>query len=182
MIRRLSDEEKALWAQVRHSVRPLRAEPRKGTREAEQVPDLQPAEAAPERANVPDARAPRGPATPPPKPSAPILAPLEARTRRRLASGRTPVDARLDLHGLTQAAAFDRLAGFLKVAQADGKRLVLVITGKGDGEDADRGVLRRTVPHWLARHELRTLIVGFEQAARRHGGAGALYVWLRRPR
>ena len=65
----------------------------------------------------------------------------------------------------------------------DGVRLH-VVTGKGgptyDDAFSERGVLRRSVPHWLRAPELRTVVLGFEEAARHHGGAGALYVRLRR--
>lgn len=60
---------------------------------------------------------------------------------------------------------------------------VLIITGKGtSGENSERGVLRRQVPEWLSLPEFRGLVVGFEQAHIGHGGAGALYVRVRRAR
>jgi DNA-nicking Smr family endonuclease len=73
---------------------------------------------------------------------------------------------------------------FLHRAQARGHALVLVITGKGTAapHGAERGVLRRAVPLWLALPELRALVIGFEEAAPAHGGAGALYVRIRRSR
>jgi DNA-nicking Smr family endonuclease len=103
--------------------------------------------------------------------------------KRRLARGTESIDARLDLHGLTQAEGHHALIGFLRSAQARGCRLVLVITGKGGGDPySDRGVLRRQVPLWLRLPELRSMIVGFEPAAIGHGGEGALYVRLRQRR
>ena len=70
---------------------------------------------------------------------------------------------------------------FLARAQADGARLVLVVTGKGErpGPGA-MGILRKSVPHWLRSGEYHSIVAGFEEAARPHGGAGALYVKLRR--
>ena len=129
---------------------------------------------------------------PPPRPP---LAGLEPRTRRKLGRG-AEVDARLDLHGLTQQAAHRRLRGFLFEAQAAGHNVVLVITGKGDfarlgdlepqgvlhGFQEGRGVLKRAVPLWLAEPDLRAVVLGFEAAGRRHGGEGALYVRIRRKR
>ncbi len=107
---------------------------------------------------------------------------LEERARRRLGRGLTDVDARLDLHGMRQERAFVALIAFLRRSQARHQKLVLVITGKGrEGEDG-RGILRHSVPAWLARPEFRDLIIGFEEAGRRHGGPGALYVRLRRRR
>jgi DNA-nicking Smr family endonuclease len=118
------------------------------------------------------------------KPSPPPLAPLGRRERSQLAKGRKPIDARLDLHGMTQERAHRRLIGFLQGAAADGATFVLVITGKGRASvlDGDRGVLRRQVPLWLALPDLRSLVVGFEEAGIGHGGEGALYVRLRRAR
>jgi DNA-nicking Smr family endonuclease len=123
---------------------------------------------------------------PPPPPAEPAR--LDRRTRSRLSRGALHIDARLDLHGLTQDAARRRLVRFLDDARADGARLVLVITGKGAPADAGdyvapvRGVLRRAVPEWLAAPELRHLVAGFDEAGRRHGGGGAIYVRIRRSR
>jgi DNA-nicking Smr family endonuclease len=115
----------------------------------------------------------------------PPLAPLEPGLARKLARGRAAVEARLDLHGLRQPEAHRRLIAFLAAAQTRGDRVVLVITGKGaPGADAAsfdaRGVLRRLVPIWLEDPALRPLVIGFSPAAPGHGGAGALYVRLRR--
>ncbi len=102
---------------------------------------------------------------------------------RRAAPNRS---TRIDLHGLTQAETHDALLGFLRRAQARGARVVLLITGKGARADADpfaeRGVLKRQVPLWLGGVEFRAFVVGFEDAGRGHGGAGALYVRVRRGR
>jgi DNA-nicking Smr family endonuclease len=108
-----------------------------------------------------------------------------------LGSGRIAIEARIDLHGMRQSEAHRALNRFLAKAHADGRRWVLVITGKGGPQRAlssddlgyggeERGVLRRNVPRWLAEPELRAIVVGFTEAAIRHGGAGALYVQLRR--
>ncbi len=115
----------------------------------------------------------------------PPLAPLEKRLKRRLGVGKAQVDDVLDLHGMTQAQAHRALNNFLWRAAEDGARLVLVITGKGaprrrGGGAPERGVLRRNVPHWLRAPELRAVVLSVEEAARPHGGAGALYVRLRR--
>jgi DNA-nicking Smr family endonuclease len=110
------------------------------------------------------------------------LQPLDRRMRQRVARGREQIDARIDLHGLTQSEAHAALARFVSSAAARGARLVLVITGKGGRGDGERGVLRRQVPHWLALPEFRDLVGGFEDAHVAHGGAGALYVRLRRRR
>ncbi|MDB5532724.1 MAG: mismatch repair protein MutS [Hyphomicrobiales bacterium] len=124
---------------------------------------------------------------PAPVPPPPPLAPLERRMRQRITRGNLPIDATLDLHGMHQAVAHAELISFLHRAQAAGARVVLVVTGKGltkQVSDADQwrepGVLRRNTPHWLRSPQLRSVVVGFEEASVRHGGAGALYVRLRR--
>lgn len=133
------------------------------------------------------ARASAAPASPVP-PASPGAPGLERRERRGLERGTLTIEARIDLHGLYQAEAHAALVGFLLRSRAAGHARVLVVTGKG-GEDfggrdrggfSERGVLRRSVPHWLRGPELRGLVLGFEEAARHHGGGGALYVRLRR--
>ena len=107
-----------------------------------------------------------------------------------MARGREAIDARIDLHGKTQSEAHDALVHFVRRAQSNGARIVLVVTGKGSGKgsemshdtERERGVLRRQVPLWLALPEFRSFIVGFDEAHVAHGGEGALYVRLRRIR
>ncbi len=84
---------------------------------------------------------------------------------------------------MTQARAHRALSAFLQRAHSEGLSFVLIITGKGKtGAESERGVLRRQVPQWLSQPEFRALIVGFEEAHIGHGGAGALYVRIRRAR
>jgi len=176
--RSLSDEEHALWSGVARSITPL-PRVRKAT-EAEAGSDLRRQE---ERV-VPSLPT-RGV---PPKKNAlqvkpPPLAPLERRFKQRVASGRRQIDARIDLHGLTQKEAHAALLQFLRGAQGDGAAIALVITGKGTGTAAgpgERGVLKRQVPMWLSLPEFRQFVVGFDDAHIGHGGRGALYVRLRR--
>jgi len=116
-------------------------------------------------------------------PAAPPLAPIGRRERSQLSRGRKEIDARLDLHGMTQTRAHGALLSFLQRAHSEGLTFVLVITGKGKiGAEAERGVLRRQVPQWLSLPEFRSLVVGFEEAHIGHGGEGALYVRVRRAR
>ena len=117
----------------------------------------------------------------------PPLAGLDRKEKKRIVQGRKPIDARLDLHGLTQREAHAALFGFLRSAQAQGHKHVLVITGKGRrGSDdiysisSEKGVLRRVVPKWLSEPDIRSIIVGFEEAHPTLGGAGALHIRLRR--
>jgi DNA-nicking Smr family endonuclease len=120
----------------------------------------------------------------PARPEPPPLAPIGRRERSQLSRGRKEIDARIDLHGMTQTRAHRTLLSFLQRAHSDGLTFVLVITGKGKvgGAESERGVLRRQVPQWLSLPEFRSLVVGFEEAHIGHGGEGALYVRVRRAR
>src|SRR5262249_45537948 len=124
------------------------------------------------------------PAARPPTPAArtaPGLEPFDRRLKQRLARGTEPLDGRIDLHGKTQSEAHAALLSFLRKAHSHGARFVLVITGKGGRDDwSERGVLKRQVPQWLRLPEFRGYVVGFEDAHSGHGGAGALYLRIRR--
>lgn len=143
--------------------------------------------AVPSAAVSPPARP--GPPPLPPAPSLPLLtcdrfAGIDRANAERLKRGKHPIDARLDLHGLTQAEAHRALARFIREAQADGKRCVLVITGRGMPKGPNRvsGVLRAAVPRWLNEPEFRPYLLAIATAQPRDGGVGALYVMLRRTR
>ncbi|MBI3434256.1 MAG: Smr/MutS family protein [Proteobacteria bacterium] len=114
------------------------------------------------------------------KPASVTMPALDRRTRHKLARGTAAIDARIDLHGLTQSEAHAALRGFLRGAHERGARHVLVITGKGGRVGG--GVLKRQVPLWLQSAELRHFVVSFEGAHVGHGGEGALYVQVRRLR
>jgi len=173
----LSYEERVLWTTVTKAIEPLRVPARlapdqDGAAATQIAKPARPA-AGPKKASPPLA---------PEKPAPPPLAPLGRRLKQRVARGKQAIDARLDLHGLTQSEAHAALLRFLRSASARDARLVLVITGKGargEGE-RERGVLRRHVPQWLGLPEFRSFVVGFEDAHVAHGGEGALYVRLRR--
>ena len=174
--RTLSEEERALWESVAGQVKPLRKKPRPLTLKAGESTPEKPARAAPALPPRP-ATAAKGSR----KPALPPLLALARRERSRLSRGSSKIDARIDLHGLSQARAHRALLSFLQAAQADGLTFVLVITGKGSGErEGERGVLRRQVPHWLSLPEFRALVVGVTPAHLYHGGEGALYLRIRR--
>jgi DNA-nicking Smr family endonuclease len=177
--RHLSEEERALWESVARQVKPLRKKPRVG--KAAMAPAAEPPTARPAASPRPH---PTMSVPKPSKPAVPPLAPLGRRERSKLSRGKNEIDARLDLHGMTQTRAHRVLFGFLQQARHDGHTFVLIITGKGKvgGSEAERGVLRRQVPQWLSLPEFRALVVGFEEAHIGHGGEGALYVRIRRTR
>lgn len=147
-------------------------------------------------ADEPSAPAASSPEVAPPRrrpvaPAVPIPGPLAEHDRKAIRRGRLPVEARVDLHGMTQAKAQAALTRFLKKGAAQGLRCVLVITGKGGqtGGRADddnpyagvaAGVLRSALPQWLEAPELAPLVIGSASANPRDGGVGARYVLLRR--
>jgi DNA-nicking Smr family endonuclease len=181
--RALSEEERVLWESVANQVKPLRKRPRapKAQIAAVEAPSVAVKPAASPK-SAPAARSAK--VARPERPPAPALAPLGRRERSQLSRGRKEIDARLDLHGMTQTRAHRALLSFLQHANSDGLRFVLIITGKGRtmGPESERGVLRRQVPEWLNLPEFRALVVGFEEAHIGHGGEGALYVRIRRSR
>ncbi len=180
--RELTDEELTLWRGVAQSIRPLGRPPAKTTgaaATAEAGSGGRNGKAKPARTVARTKPSPAPAPVAPPKP----LASLDRRTRQKLARGREPIEARLDLHGLTQSEAHAALTRFLRRAQGDDQRFVLIVTGKGArGDGGERGVLRRRVPQWLAMPEMRDTVLGFETAHAGHGGDGALYVRIRKRR
>jgi DNA-nicking Smr family endonuclease len=192
--RPLNHSELALWREVTKSIRPLRGPETRAVKEQTDpqaslsaLPDVRPQPVA-----LSKKRDGVEPAPQKPKAAAPKLlplAPIERNLLRKISRGRDSVDAVLDLHGLRQHEAHERLRRFLHQSQFNQARLVLVVTGKGnsphkslDGETHGKGVLRRLVPDWLRMPDLRSVILGFEEAAPHQGGSGALYVRLRRRR
>ncbi|MEZ0221319.1 Smr/MutS family protein [Tardiphaga sp. 1201_B9_N1_1] len=179
--RTLSEEERALWELVAKQVKPLRKKRVVKPEPEEDGPTLVKVAAPKKMTSAPPAVLKTAKPAPPPVPP---LAPLGRRERSQLSRGRKDIDARIDLHGMTQTRAHHALSAFLHRASHDGMTFVLVITGKGrtTGPESERGVLRRQVPLWLGLPEFRSLVVGFEEAHIGHGGAGALYVRIRRAR
>jgi DNA-nicking Smr family endonuclease len=184
--RGLSPEDRRLWDELARTTKPLHpAQP----------------EATPAAGPLPRADPP-APVTRPPRP-APAATPriayappatlerasphMDRRRFDKLRRGRLEPEARIDLHGMTAERAHTALTGFILRAHDDGLRLVLVITGKGrpdDGATAPRrhGILRHSLPHWLAAPPLNARVLQVAGAHQRHGGAGAFYVYLRRRR
>ena len=112
---------------------------------------------------------------------------MDRRRFEKLRRGRIEPEARIDLHGMTSERAHGLLTGFILGAHARDLRLVLVITGKGSADESAwqprrHGILRHSLPHWLAAPPLNARILQVAPAHQRHGGAGAFYVYLRRRR
>lgn len=164
-----------LWGRIIRDVEPLKG---KGAMPDIEAEENRPAETAETGAHLPpvfaEARREAARLRRPERPGG-----IDRPTRRKLAKGRLDIESRIDLHGMTQAEAHGVLLGFLSRAHARGLRHVLIVTGKGMSMGSE-GILRRAVPAWFATPAFRGLVAGYEDAARRHGGGGALYVRLRR--
>jgi DNA-nicking Smr family endonuclease len=102
---------------------------------------------------------------------------LERKREKSIRQGDIEIDAKLDLHGMTQAEAFAALGAFMHKAVKAGKRHLLIITGKGRG---GTGVLRNNLNHWLDRIEQANAILALRPASLKHGGDGAFYVIMRK--
>ncbi len=194
--RNVTADEARLWEHATRSLAPVKAKPRVVPTPAPTAPASTPTQAsqvptsgkAPAAAREPSKVAIAKAKSRPPAP----LADFDRRKVRQIASGKIEVEARIDLHGSRQHDARASLRAFLLAAYAKGHKTVLVITGKGGEEPADglgslmgerqRGVIRRNVPHWLEEPDLRAVVLSYTQASPRHGGAGALYVQLRKAR
>ena len=174
--RGLSAEDLRVWRAAAGAAEPLRAHDSGAAAPA-------PGEAPPPRRPARRAPPPSSSSLPAGAPPLPAGAPggVDARTRQRLRRGQLPIDRRLDLHGMTQREAHGALARALAAAQAAGARCALVVTGKGD-ISGGTGVLRRAVPRWLGEAPNVARVLDFAEARQRDGGAGALYVLLRRRR
>jgi DNA-nicking Smr family endonuclease len=196
----LTPEDRELWERVKRTATPLAA---LETREAGRTPVSEAAKTQ-DVSTTPGARpiktfrigeSASAPASPQPRhdPSDRIAqAPIRMKqtAHRRMIRGKMKPEARIDLHGMTLSEAHPALVGFVIDAHARGLRLLLVITGKGRGGDREdhgpipirRGVLKQQVPGWLTAPPLGPLVLEIREAHQRHGGGGAYYVYLRRPR
>jgi DNA-nicking Smr family endonuclease len=169
--RALTPDEVALWRHAMQGVVPARPQP------AAALPAAPVPAPVLEAAAAPPAPVRRQPRLTTQRLDARGPVDLDRGTWRRLRRGQYPIEARLDLHGMTQAHAHDALTGFLAVGRSMGRRCVLVITGRGT---LTGGTLRAMVPRWLDEPPNRERVLAFAAAQRHHGGEGALYVLLRR--
>ena len=170
-MRRLTPEEQRLWARVVETVRPLgHARMPEAPAKAPPVPPAAKASPAPAKA------APGGRPVP--------GTTLDASWDRRLGRGLVQPDFTLDLHGHNLATAYDLLDRRLEQALREGARLLLLVTGKPPGPErpVKRGAIRAAIGDWLAASRHAGRIAAVRNAHPRHGGLGALYIVLRRPR
>ncbi len=172
-------EDDALWSHVTKDVLPIKRH--KGASDDKPVPKtprkrpFEHAEPVTEMVSAPPVSA---------KPQD-----LDRRSAERLRKGQIPIEATLDLHGLSQVKAFPALRDFIVSCALTGKRCVLVITGKGASEgglrdplSSGQGVLKRRLPEWLQDPAIAPYVLKLQGAKPQHGGGGAFYVLLRRNR
>ena len=190
------DEDRALWALITNTIKPLKDRdlPAEEDDFSKNAPDS--AEQASERPKpddpglkIPESDFKAAQQTPPPK--KPASRDVDKRSLQKLKRGQYKIEGRLDLHGMTQIQARDSLFSFLQSAFHQGKRCVLVITGKGRQSFEDevgiplhreKGVLKQSLPGWLDAPECRDIVLQHCQAQPKHGGSGAFYILLRRQR
>lgn len=190
-VRNLNPEEKVLWQQVKRTVSPIsdhstQLEEWLESGNSDMKPDPTgdgDSQSATQKTSgkKPGSRQPVLPSYSPQISTKAVQRPLAGKiddnTARKLSKGRLPIEGRIDLHGMTQQQAHYQLLYFLQHCQETGKRIVLVITGKGRQND---GVLRTLVPSWFSEPLMGTFVSGFRESHISHGGSGALYVRIRR--
>jgi DNA-nicking Smr family endonuclease len=162
--------DRSLWQEAVRDVRPLRERHAPPMRMPKSEPELEPA--GTERSRAEPLRTPA---------ALDRFAGIDRANAERLKRGLHNIEARLDLHGMTQAEAQRELVAFIAMSRDAGRRCVLVITGRGLGPNGP-GVLKSSVPRWLEEPELRRHVLATASAQPRHGGAGATYLLLRRRR
>ena len=175
-----TEDELTLWRYVTRDVTPQQPHPILRTaRHPSPEPDAPPPVRAPEQAPAAPASRPQSRPTPL---ALGATAGIDRRTAQRFGRGQIPIEARLDLHGKTVRDAHDAVDRFLRRAAHGGLRCVLIVTGKGGGTSETKGRIRGEAMHWLDHPALRPLILAVREARSRDGGAGALYVLLKRQR
>ena len=186
--RGLRPDEKELWSRVAETATPLHrpAKPVASPSEEASGKPTPPVRKEPIPSFQIGSKAATSPAALP-QPAAPPLR-MDKRAFDKMKRGKSKPEGRIDLHGKTADAARAALTAYVLSAAADGKRLILVITGKGRGKDDTgiiperRGVLRQSLPHWVSTPPLSSVVLQATPAHQRHGGSGAFYLYLRRMR
>lgn len=165
--RDLTSDEKKLWRRVATGVKTKRTLPAADD-------DASAGQSVPVRRGLGASPVPQAP----PSKAKIAASPQNRGNEKRVRRGKLEIGGSLDLHGHTQDTGRAALGRFLRASQRRGDRTVIVVTGIGRGGE---GVMKRRLPEWLADRDIRPLVAGFAPAHRMHGGAGAFYVFLKRP-
>lgn len=113
------------------------------------------------------------------------MANIDRNLAEKLVAGKLKIEGRLDLHGLSEKQAFDKVREFIVDSYVAGKRCVLIITGKGLSKEVwweSKGIIRQSFAQWLNNIEIRPYLLAATQATSRDGGTGAFYCLLKRQR
>lgn len=194
--RRLTAEDQELWDRVRASAEPMQRSNLEAKRFDQDASLPAPAPRSLRKAKSVILGKPVAPSRAPMHNLAPAIhdhirqAPvqMDQKSFGKLKRGKLRPEGKIDLHGMTLDRAHPVLTGFVMNAHAQGKRLILVVTGKGKQRDEGgpipvrHGVLRHQVPQWLAMQPMKSVVLQIAQAHVSHGGSGAYYVYLRRHR
>lgn len=105
---------------------------------------------------------------------------LDSKTFYQLKAGALSREASLDLHGLNSEQALDTLLFFIRESYLQSKRCLLIVTGRGKNSPGGRSVLKQEIQSWLTKEPLRKIVLAFCTAQPKDGGAGALYILLRK--
>lgn len=190
--RRLSPEERDLWSRYSRTADPLHPTARDKPVQKSLARPLPDAPQPLPRFQIGQKAGPRdlahrlAPSVSDEVRSAPLR--MDAKAHKKMSAGKLRPEGKLDLHGMTLDAAHPALTRFVMKAHAQGKRLIIVVTGKGRPGTEDgpipvrQGILRHQVPQWLRTQPLASVVLQVSEAHRRHGGSGAYYVYLRRLR
>ena len=182
--RPLTEDEKKLWSIVTRDVKAMNNGLVTKDTALDMAPARKKARGTARASHPPGRTAPQGREISPPLT-------IDHNWQQKLRRGRVPVEGKIDLHGMTQERAYRALSNYIHRARSSGKRVILVVTGKGGPKkdlsslslrefESRRGILRDQVPNWLSSGELRQSVVSFFSANREHGGEGALYVILKK--
>ncbi len=184
--RGLNHEEKELWSRVTETAIPIRTSQTLFVDTPAQGPAVAPKKLPTKLEPFSIGQKAKPTQTAMPAPQTPIA--MDKKAFGKMKRGKISPDAKIDLHGMTQEQAHPALVSTILNAHAAGKRLVLVVTGKGKVRDdggpipVRTGILKHAVPQWLRQAPLNAVVLQTNQASQNHGGSGALYVYLRRRR
>ncbi len=164
------DDDEALWRHVTRSLKKLSIRP-------VVTPPPSPRRVAP-RVRAPEIIPPAWQQGAPLEPG--VSVDIDRGNAEKLKRGKYPIEGRVDLHGYRREEAYIILRRFIENSYGQGKRCVLVVTGKGLKDDGSKGVIRSLTPVWLNEPEIRPYVLAFRYAKPKDGGEGALYVLLKR--
>ncbi|MEO0342525.1 MAG: Smr/MutS family protein [Pseudomonadota bacterium] len=189
--RKLTEADKAIWTEVKKSIAPLRPKVEKPLPDYSDVSKRRPIGITPSAKMSPFTIGQTASSYKPnvePYSQPKHVPNMDRRNYNLLVKGKKAIDLTVDLHGMTLTQAEKHIQKQLFEAYRSGKRLILVVTGKGNKTSTDEfnrprsGVLRQSLPQWCAKSPLSSIVLQVTPSQQRHGGSGAYYVYLKRAR